>query len=75
MGEARLMLAENFRKNMTAVMAERNIKLSHLAEMMGKPSARDWVRRVRKGEVSPSLSTIEKICNALGVDPIAMLED
>jgi len=75
MGEARLSLHDNFHRNLTAIMKQRKIRPSQLARACGNANSDDWMRQIVSGKLRPKLETIERICEALKVDPIAMLDE
>lgn len=75
MGKARLSLHDNFNRNLVSVMKQRRIRPTDLARLCGNDNSDDWIRQIAHGRLRPKLETIERICEALKVDPIAMLEE
>ena len=67
------MLADNFRKNLNYEMARQGLSIKKLSEAMN--TSFEWVRMIRIGGYSPRLDSVEKFAKALGVDPVAMLEE
>ena len=59
-------LLETFRHNLNQVMNERKLSNEKLADLIVNTASTNWI---------PRITTIERICEALGVDPIAMMEE
>lgn len=62
-----------FAKNLRAVMQQKGISGYELADKAGM--ARTHLGYVRNSKMGLTTYTIERICNALGVEPAAMLEE
>jgi transcriptional regulator with XRE-family HTH domain len=65
-------LVELFALNFAKLRAERKLTQQKLAEEMGMSVS--YVSMLERGERTPPLSTLEKIGQALGVDPLELLE-
>lgn len=63
-------LAQTFGKQVKALRAERGLTQAQLADLSG--ISEEWVRRIERGEGSPSLDTIEVLAGSLGV-PVSSL--
>lgn len=62
-----------FANNLRELMKKRNLGYKSLADMSGM--ARTHVLSVKNAKMGLTTYTIERICNALGVEPSAMLEE
>ncbi len=63
-------LAQTFGKQIKALRAERGLTQAQLADLSG--ISEEWVRRIERGEGSPSLDTIEMLAQSLGVAVAAL---
>lgn len=62
-----------FAGNLQALVKQRNISYRHLSSLSGV--ARNHLDYVKNAKIGLTTYTIERICNALGVEPSAMLEE
>lgn len=60
-------LAKIFGKQVKALRRERALSQAQLAEAVNL--SEEWIRRIERGEGSPSLDTVEAIAGALGEAP------
>ncbi len=63
-------LAQTFGKQIKVLRAERGLTQAQLAERSG--ISEEWVRRIERGDGSPSLDTIEVLAQSLGVAVAAL---
>lgn len=66
-------LVENFRRNALRYMTENKISTTRLAGFLEWKYQRTFSVLYEKPNLT--VDEVEKVCNALGVDPIAMMED
>lgn len=64
-------LAKMFGRQVKALRRERGLSQAQLAEAVSL--SEEWIRRIERGEGSPSLDAIEAISKALGEKPSALL--
>lgn len=57
-------LAQTFGKQIKAMRAERRMSQAQLADLADV--SEEWVRRIERGEGSPSLDTVEALARSLG---------
>lgn len=56
---------EDWRDRLRAVIAKKDIRMTHLSEEMG--FSRDYIGRLLKRGSNPNLRNLEKVCETLGV--------
>lgn len=64
-------LAKMFGRQVKALRRDRSLTQAQLAEVVNL--SEEWIRRIERGEGSPSLDTIEMISKALGERPSSLL--
>jgi transcriptional regulator with XRE-family HTH domain len=64
-------LAKMFGRQVKALRRDRGVSQAQLAEAVSL--SEEWIRRIERGEGSPSLDTIEAISLALGETPASLL--
>lgn len=66
-------LAASLRRNLSQILAKRGFSQRGLAEKMG--IAHPYLSRVLAGQSVPTLTFVEKISVAIGVDPLQLLKN
>ena len=64
-------LAKTFGRQVTSLRRDRGLSQAQLAEAVNL--SEEWIRRIERGEASPSLDAIEAISAALGENPSTLL--
>jgi len=64
-------LAKMFGRQVKSIRRERHLSQAQLAEAANL--SEEWIRRIERGEGSPSLDSIEAIAAALGEQPVTLL--
>ena len=66
-------LREKFRENLKRIRNEKGISAEKLSKEAG--FHRTYAGKLERGEMSPSLDTVDKLADALRVDPLMLLKE